>query len=419
MPIITCPKCRGQLRFPDGIPARRVKCPTCGNVFLSSEGVSPADAAAAAAATASAEPGPPKPRDGRSDFARDDDDRDRRARRRRDDDSDDDRDRRSRRRNDDEYNDRDRRRERDDDDHDRRRDRDSDDDRDRRRRRRDEEDDYDDRPRRRDPAKIDGQFNRASLGLLLAMIGGWLHVAALALMAFVVFLDWIGVREGLQLFVVMAGLLAMGNWLTSATGLGFLISGPRDRGALGFSIATAAVAGVHILMLIVIATARDIGPFGRPMFAQPAEVYWDAFVSQLRAIPALLFVEIGVGDFYRGIARGSALPVFTNLIEIGRLVLFFLMCRAVMLCARDSVGAKLSMQAMVGSAIVSGALLFVGMLFGLLFLAVRPSNPTAGTESASAVFHLFFLVLYLVLAGVAVGSTLIIRSVKGRIDYRR
>jgi|GEM_PF-5292320 len=407
MPIITCPKCRGQLRFPDGIPARRVKCPTCGNVFLSSEGVSPADAAAAAAATASAEPGPPKPRDGRSDFARDDDDRDRRARRRRDDDSDDDRDRRSRRRDDDGYDDRDRRRERDDDD------------RDRRRRRRDEEDDYDDRPRRPDPAKIDGQFNRASLGLLLAMIGGWLHVAALALMAFVVFLDWIGVREGLQLFVVMAGLLAMGNWLTSATGLGFLVSGPRDRGALGFSTATAAVAGAHILLLIVIGTSREFGPFGRPIFPQPAEVYWDAFVSQIRAIPALLFVEIGVGDFYRGVARGSLLPVLANLLEVGRLVLFFLMCRAVMFCARDSVGAKLSMQAMVGSAIVSGALLFVGMLFGLLFLAVRPSNPTAGTESASAVFHLFFLVLYLVLAGVAVGSTLIIRSVKGRIDYRR
>jgi|RhiMethySRZTD1v2_1073278.scaffolds.fasta_scaffold58323_2 hypothetical protein len=408
MPIITCPKCRGQLRFPDGIPARRVKCPNCGNVFLSSEGVSAADAAAAAAVTASAEPGPPTPRDDRSDFTRRDDDRDRRARRPREDDSDDGRHHRSGPgRDHHEYGDRDRRRERDDDD------------RGRRRRRRDEVDDYDDWPRRPDPAKIDGQFNRASLGLLLAMIGGWLHVAAMALMAFVVFLDWVGVREGLQLFVVMAGLLAMGNWLTSATGLGFMISGPRDRGALGFSIATAAVAGVHILMLIVIATARDIGPFGRPMFAQPAEVYWDAFVTQLRAIPVLIFVEIGVGDFYRGIARGSALPVFTNLVEAARLVLFFLMCRAIMLCARDSTGARLSMQAMVGSAIVSGALLFVGMLFGLLFLAVRPSNPTAGTESASAVFHLFFLVLYLVLAGVAVGSTLIIRSVKGRIDYRR
>jgi hypothetical protein len=36
-----------------------------------------------------------------------------------------------------------------------------------------------------------------------------------------------------------------------------------------------------------------------------------------------------------------------------------------------------------------------------------------------AVLHLFFLVLYLVFAGLAVGSTLVIKSVKGRLDYRR
>ena len=38
MPIITCPKCQGKLRFPDDSPARRVKCPTCGNVIQSTEG---------------------------------------------------------------------------------------------------------------------------------------------------------------------------------------------------------------------------------------------------------------------------------------------------------------------------------------------------------------------------------------------
>jgi len=393
MPVITCPKCKGQLRFPDGIPARRVKCPTCGNVFMSSEGQDPATVAAAPGAD------PQKPRDGGSDFARGDDDRDRGSRRRRDGDEDDDRDRRSRRRRDD------------DDDRDR-----ADDDRDRRRQR--DDDDYD-RRRRPDPAAIDGQFNRSSLGLLLCSIGGWLQVGAMGLMTFVTFLDWVGIREGLQLFLVMAGLLALGNWLTSAVGLGFMVSGPRDRGALGCSIATAAVAGLHILLLIVIGTSREFGPFGRPTFNQPADVYWDAFVTQLRAIPCLLFIEIGVGDFYRGLSRGSLVPVFTNFVEVARMVLFFLMLRAIMLCARDTGGARLSMQAMIGYAITCGALLLVGILFGMLFLAVRPANPTTGGESMSAVFHLFFLVLYLVFAGLAVGSTLIMRSVKGRIDYRR
>ena len=55
MPIITCPKCKGKLRFPDDTPARRVKCPTCGNVFMSSEGDDPATAAPSSAAAGPAE----------------------------------------------------------------------------------------------------------------------------------------------------------------------------------------------------------------------------------------------------------------------------------------------------------------------------------------------------------------------------
>ena len=251
-------------------------------------------------------------------------------------------------------------------------------------------------------------------------IGGWLQVGAAALMVFTVFLHWVGVREGLQVFLVLAGLLGVGYWLASATGLGFLISGPRDRGALGFSIATAAVGGLHLILLIVIATGRDAGQFGSPgVQTRGSEVAWDAFVTQIRALPVLLFAEIGFGDIARNVARGSLVPIFANLFEIGRMVLLFLTLRAIMQCARDSDGAKLSMQAMVGYAIGAGSLIIVGVLFGLLFLAVRPTNPTDGPETVSAVIHLFFLVIYLVFAGLAVGATLVIKSVKGRIDYRR
>ena len=162
MPIITCPKCQGKLRFPDDTPARRVKCPTCGNVFMSTEGADPSTASPTA---------PPKPADSRSEFTSDGDrsrrrrdedddrDRDRRSRRRNDDDDDRDRDRRSRRRNDDD--DRRPRRRDEDDDRDRRRDREDDDDDRRRRPRRD--DDYDRRRREPDPAALEDQFNRAGL----------------------------------------------------------------------------------------------------------------------------------------------------------------------------------------------------------------------------------------------------------------
>lgn len=420
MPVITCPKCKGKLRLPDDSPARRVKCPTCGNVFLSTDGINANDPVAGAAFN---RPDPPKSRDSKVDFDLPvDDDRDRDRRRNRDED-DDDRDRgRSRRRyeRDDDY-ERPRRS--------RRRDEDEDDDR-YRRRRRQEEDDYDDEPRRRrrdddrrrrreDPNAIEGQFDRASLGCFLNFIAGWLQVAAFGLVAFVVFLHWCGIQDGLGFFLVIAGLLGLGYWLTSATGLGFLVSGPRKRGAMGLSIAAASVAALHLLLIVLIATNRNWGGFGSAVGDRSAEVHWQAMVTQLHAIPSLLFAQIGVGDARRGASDGSLLPVVNNLAEIARMVLFLLTLRAIMACLRDRRGESLCMKAVIGFAVGAGALLAVGILFGLLLLAVRPSGFNRDAiEMISTVAHLYFLVLYLVLAGLAVGVNLIVRSVKGRIDYR-
>src|SRR5438067_8524452 len=124
MAITTCLKCQGKLRLPDDFTPRRVKCPTCGNVFFSAGGVDPNDSTARPALSSKGD----RPKD---DF---DLPIDEERPRRKGDDDDYDRDRRGRR-NDDDYDNRNRRR--------------RDDDRDRRRRRRQEEDDYDDRRRDR------------------------------------------------------------------------------------------------------------------------------------------------------------------------------------------------------------------------------------------------------------------------------
>jgi hypothetical protein len=420
MPVITCPKCKGKLRFPDDSPARRVKCPTCGNVFLSSDGIDPNDPLAKAASRQDL----PRARDSRGEFdlPMDDDDRPRRSR------DDDDRGRPSRRRDDDDDSDRGRgrSRRRDDDDDDRHRGRsrrrdDDDDDRDRGGSRRGKDRDDYDRPRRRrdEERAIEGQYHRASLACLLNFIAGWLQVAAFGLMFFVVFLHWCGITEGLRVFAVLAGLLGLGYWLTSGTGFGFLVSGPRKRGALGLSIATAAVAGLHLMLIIVIATSRNWGGFGNATIDRTAELHFEAFVSQLRALPILMFWVIGVGDIRPGLTDGSFLPVFTNLAEAGRIILFLLTLRAIMVGLREDRAASLCTKTTVGFAIGAGGLIVVGMLFGILLMAIRPDRLNqAAIESINAIGHLFFLVLYLVLAGMAVGVNLVVKSVKHNLDYR-
>ena len=133
-----------------------------------------------------------------------------------------------------------------------------------------------------------------------------------------------------------------------------------------------------------------------------------------------MFVTIGFDEFLRNATAGSILPILANLAELARMVLLLLTLRAVMHCARASQAARLSMKTLIGYAIATGGLLLLGILFGLLFLAVRPTRmEPKDLQTISAVFHLFFLVLYLALAGMAVGTTLVIRVLKGNVDYRR
>src|SRR5262245_59424164 len=346
MPVITCPKCQGKLRFPDDSPPRRVKCPTCGHVFLGS------------AAPVEAET---KARDGRADEEEDDrrrrrpDDHGRRDRRR---DRDDDYERRSRRRDDD-----------DDDNYDRSR-----------RRRDDEEDDFDDRRPRTDPRAIEGQFNRASLACLLCFIGGWLQVGALGILVFVTILAWAEIHEGLNVFRVVAGLIGLGNLLTCAVGYGFLVSGPRERGALGLSIATAAVAGFHLILVLVIATTW----FQNLRDEQYAGVAWRVFVTEVPTLPTVVFALIGRPDTL--VSGRVILPIFASLAEVAKIILFLLTLRAVLGSARDPRRARLALQAVLANAIGFGVLVVLGMLFGLLALAAGKEK--GGWVAVNSVFVL-------------------------------
>ena len=398
MPILTCPKCQGKMRFPDDSDPRRVKCPTCGNTFLSSDGNKTGPTSGTGAKGAKTVEDVP----GRRRRDEEDDDRERdRDRRRRDDD-------------DDAYDDRRRSRSRPRDD-------DEDDDR-RRRRRDDDEDDYDDRRRRRrrpDPARareaIEGQFNRAAIGCLLNFISGWLWVGGLLMLAFVVFLHWIGVQEGLNVFAILGGILGLCHWLTSGTGIGFLVSGPRDRGALGLAIATAAAGALHLIVLVIVGTSRThvIGP--QAVFGLTSNLNWTNYVTQSLALSQVIYIQIGFSDFRIPMAEGSFLTIFANLLEVARNVLFLLTLRSIMLCARDSKGAKLVMKTLIAYVIGAGAVVLCGVLFGLLFLSVLPKGAAArgAQESLSAVHHLYDLVSLLILAGLGVWITLVVKVVKG------
>jgi len=392
MPTITCPECGGKSKFPEDSPPRRVKCPACGKVFLSSDGLD--------------EPPPPPKKSSR----RPDDDRDsaddRPSRRRRDDDDDRDGRRSSRRRDEDD---------------------DFDDDRDDRRpRRRDrDDDDRDDRPvRKRDRAKADpnaveGQFNRAGLACFLLMIAGWLIVAGLGLVAFRVFLAMCGFTDNTEVFEILGGILGVCGWLTGIVGLGFVVSGPRDRGAIGLGVA-AAGCGLFHLMLIFVIPSTVYGELGATVGAGRSGIVWDNFVTQSRAIPTWLF-DVIAGNNIRRYGSLPALPLLANLAEVGRFVLFLLFLRSVMLCAGDTKTARLCMKTVIGYTIGAGALIVLAAVLGVIYHLATPGGvqaDRAGKQANELMLHLFKLVQCLAIAGLFAWLSLITMKVKGRIDYR-
>lgn len=363
MAIVECPNCQGKLRLPDDSSPRRVKCPTCGRVF-----------------SAAAEPGPSRRSpDSRADRRRDDEDD--RPRRRRLDDEDDDR--AARRRYDDDE-----------------------DDRPRRRRSRDDEDD-DRRRSRQESRAIEGQFNRASLACLLCFIGGWVQVGALAVLVLTVLLRWAEMYEGVNVLLIVAGLLGFLHLIANAVGYGFLVSGPRSRGALGLSIATAAVAAFHLLLSIIIATA--LTAWGEKY----SMVSWRALVTQSDYLGQLLMVLIADAGRALPPAGRIILPTFANLAELALVVLFLMTLRAIARSAKDPRRARMVMHVLIANAVGAGVLLLTGVLFGILLVAIRNER-----GAGMAVWSLFSLIVATVQIGLTVWTTIVIKAVKDGVDYR-
>jgi hypothetical protein len=233
-------------------------------------------------------------------------------------------------------------------------------------------------------------------------------VGALAVMVFHRLLWWADLREGLNVFLIAAGLLGLGHLLTSAVGYGFLVSGPRARGALGLAIGTASVAAFHLILTTILATTES-----RVWGDQYMSVRWTNFVSESNDLGELLYLFIG--PLHRVWSPGgrAVLSVFVNLAEVALTVLFLLTLRAIAFRADDRRRARTAMQTAIANAAAAGALVVAGVLFAVLFRAVETEK--GGMSAVDGVYH---LVVYLTQAAVAVWTTLVVKGVKDGLDYR-
>ena len=371
MGVISCPNCQGKLRVPDDGVTRKVKCPSCQQVFSSKGGP---DSQGPRSSAPTRKPTP------EFEVIDEDDDRPAKSSKRKDGDlgsildsagrsSRDDDDDRPRRR----------RREEEDDEDDRPRSR-----------RRDEEEDYNDddrgsrRPRGRGRARTGPSrtnWDVARKGLALAALAPWCMIGCIGALMLMLLLGWAGVMEPslYKLLSILGGLAGLAYWVLTVTGVCYFFAmGPTRGPAFGLGIATACVAIIHA-MLLLMEMSGQMGGFRELAFLLRGSGA-NLMITHTQ-LPLLSLVIAGVlqsGQF------PDAVPLIVMLLELAQVVLLMLFIKAAASEKRDYEAAKTANAAMI---VVPGS---VGVLAIVILIA---SSVLDGPRSGNLGMMLFLLVL--------------------------
>ena len=238
-----------------------------------------------------------------------------------------------------------------------------------------------------------------SFGCFLQMIGGWIWVGGAGTMVLVGLLMWGGVSD-IKFLQIIAGLCAMGFLFTAGTGIGFMMAGPRKNGLLGLSIALGAVSLIHIVFAFVVANDAGGGFMGGGRFA--AGSTGGQIVSQL---PNLATIMLALGA---GFEHFPVLAFFGTLLEVARFVLLGIYLNTLLKSVKESRAGKSCFWAGIGTGIVTGSMALLGLLMGLI-----------GKEAGSRSLIMIFIILTLLsVVGVAVWTTLAVKTARESIDNR-
>ena len=108
----------------------------------------------------------------------------------------------------------------------------------------------DDQLSSRDREALKQAFARAAWGCKLIWISILCFMVSMALI--IGFWFEAAMTTPSPVFLVLAGVIGLMNWLVAAIGVGLCLSGPVSTGHWGYGIAAAIATGVHLLMLLVL-----------------------------------------------------------------------------------------------------------------------------------------------------------------------
>ena len=401
MAVINCPKCQGKLHFPDDSPLRRVKCPSCSHFFIAGPNGPVGDGnSGVIEKTKSAPPKSSKASSSHELLDLDEEEERPRSKRRIDED-DDDRPRVRRRDEDEEDDDRPRSRRRDEED-------DDEDDRPRSKRRSRNEEDDDEPPSKRrgrdeyedrtTPKQLAVQFRNARQGVSLLGIGLWCEMGACAAMLLIFLLARLDVYSAD--LMALAGLPGIASWILAVIGCSFLVAGPKKGNLLGLSIALVAVAGIHLVLVCIVAFERDSSIYGYGYGG--SSVNWHAMVTEFDMLMAMILY-----------GRVRFLNLFCALLELAQFILLMLTLKEICQACKDRATAKKAKSLLILMPSGLGLFLVVYLLMKLIF------ENTAMGSGGRYIYYILQVLQYGGYIAIFAFAALLCGGTKEAIAYRK
>jgi LSD1 subclass zinc finger protein len=383
--LLICPNCRSGLEVPDGTTAL-VRCPACKTVFA------PADGAAHEEDETDEEEQPKaKPRKpARDEEAEDDRPRKKRSAKR------------SREEEDEE-----------DEDEPETKNRDFDP---------ETEDEAKQRKKRRKPAADDSltpeeraarraAFERAAWGCRLIWISFALFMLSMVLIIIFYFqLALVRLVAPSTVYITLAGVLGLLNWIVAAVGIGLCLSGPRAPGHWGYGISAAVATAVHLVMVLAL-VSQGKEP-GVASAADSTEVTrWELLPTRLDA--TMFYLTMIVYQDQGFTPKGQLLvSMITGVVEMTRTVLIMMMLSCL---ARAALDEDLAHKCTRAAGIASGGPGLIALIMFLLVAALVETN--AGLNLSTLILITAVKMgIYSILAGVIMPAFMTAREVNDACD---
>jgi LSD1 subclass zinc finger protein len=246
-------------------------------------------------------------------------------------------------------------------------------------------------------AALKQAFTRAAWGCKLIWISIILFMVSM-LMIIGYWFEAVLTSQGVgsPVFLVLAGVIGLVNWLMAAVGVGLCLSGPTSQGHWGYGISASVATGLHLVLLLILFSQGKDYSAGRTGEAQELKdaARWALLPTRLDALTIyLVFVIYPDQELIPKVSIGFSIVV--GIVEMARIILIMMLLSCLAQAAGDKELSHSCTRAG-GTACFGPGMLAIAIL--LYVVVVVETNAQSGTF-ARIVFMTVRMGVYAILAG--------------------